>query len=59
MFVGAQLFDEVRGLRGPGGAKQLLLRDASRVALVSLAGAAADVDTPLDYERLAGLGTAF
>jgi CTP:molybdopterin cytidylyltransferase MocA len=53
------LFDEVRGLRGPGGAKQLLLRDASRVALVSLAGAAADVDTPLDDERLAGFGTAF
>jgi CTP:molybdopterin cytidylyltransferase MocA len=53
------LFDEVGGLRGPGGAKQLLLRDASRVALVSLAEAAADVDTPLDDERLAGLGTAF
>lgn len=58
LFVGARLFDEMRGLCGPGGAKGLLSRDPSRVAVVSAAGAAVDIDTPADYERLAAFRTA-
>ena len=55
MFIGVSLFAEARTLQGKGGAKELMARYPERVALVPLAAAACDVDTPADYDRLAHL----
>jgi molybdenum cofactor cytidylyltransferase len=55
MFVGTRLFAELVALNGDAGAKRLIARRPDDVATMPLPAAAVDIDTPLDYERLAGL----
>jgi molybdenum cofactor cytidylyltransferase len=51
---GCALFAELRGLRGPGGAKPLLVRHAPRVVHVDWPDGAIDVDTPEQWRRVSG-----
>jgi molybdenum cofactor cytidylyltransferase len=49
----ARLFDELRGIAGDAGARAVVRRDPSRVAVVALdTPMPPDVDTPEDYARL-------
>ena len=53
VVFGASVFEELRGLDGDAGARAIVRRDPSRVALVRLeAPMPPDVDTPEDYARL-------
>jgi len=51
----ASIFGELLELSGDGGARQVIDRDAARVAPVPLAGGALDVDTPEDWQRACAL----
>lgn len=53
VFIGERLFEDVEALKGNGGAKRLIALHRERVATVPLRGAALDIDTPTDYEKLA------
>jgi molybdenum cofactor cytidylyltransferase len=53
VIFAASLFDELRALEGDAGARALVRRDPSRVAVVTIdAPMPPDVDTPEDYARL-------
>ena len=54
VFIAAWLFEQATRLTGEAGGKSLIARYAEHVASVPLTGAATDIDTPADYERLAG-----
>jgi molybdenum cofactor cytidylyltransferase len=54
VVFGATVFDELRAVDGDAGARAVVRRDPSRVALVHVdAPMPPDVDTPEDYARLA------
>ena len=53
VVFGASMFDELRALDGDAGARAIVRRDPSRVAVVTVdAPMPPDVDTPEDYARL-------
>lgn len=54
-LFGKELFEEIAGLEGNEGAKQLIAKHPEEVATVCFPEAVVDVDTPRDYELLEAL----
>jgi molybdenum cofactor cytidylyltransferase len=52
VFFHRSLFDELTGLKGDRGAKQIVNKDNSRLASVPFPMGETDIDTKEDYERL-------
>jgi molybdenum cofactor cytidylyltransferase len=51
-LFGGEFFADLRALKGPEGAKKILLKNAARVVRLPCPEAAMDIDTAEDYERL-------